>query len=51
LVGFVAGADRMFYTVRDVVTENFLLNPPQRRSDSSDLSDNVNAIPVLLNHP
>jgi hypothetical protein len=50
LFGFVARADRMFDTVRHVISENFLLNASQCRSDGSDLRDNVNAVAVFLDH-
>jgi hypothetical protein len=50
LVGFVARTDRMFDTVRHVISENFLLDAPQCRSNGSDLRDDVNAVAVFLDH-
>ena len=50
LVGFVARVDRMFDTVCPVVSENFLLNASQCRSNGSDLRDDVDAVAVFRDH-
>ena len=41
---------RMLDTMADVITEYFFFDPPKRRSDRRDLRDNVDAVPVLLDH-
>ena len=40
----------MLDTMADVITEYFFFDPSKRRSDSRDLRDNVDAVPVLLHH-
>jgi len=37
-------------TVGDVVAQNFLLDPPQRRPHRADLRDDVDAVAVVLDH-
>ena len=50
LLGFVAGRDRVFDAVRDMVGEDFLLRPSKRGSNSRNLRNDVDAIAVILNH-
>jgi hypothetical protein len=50
LICFAAGSNCVLDTVPDVITKYFFFNPSERRSDSRNLRDNVDAIPVLLYH-
>jgi hypothetical protein len=36
--------------MRDVLTQDFLLDPAQRSPDRSDLCDDVDAVAILLDH-
>ena len=50
LVGLVAGRDRVLDTMGDVIAQDFLLDPAQRRPRRRDLGDDVDAIAVVLDH-
>src|SRR6266545_1121925 len=50
LLGLVAARDRVLDAMGDVILQNFLLGPPQRRAHRRDLRDDVDAIAVLLHH-
>ncbi len=50
LIGAVAGGDRAFHAMRDMVAQHFLLDAAQRRAHGGNLRDDVDAIAVLLDH-
>lgn len=50
LVGLVAAGNGVFNAMRNVVTEDFLLDPPQRGAYGLDLRDDVDAITIVLDH-
>jgi hypothetical protein len=50
LLDGVAADDGVLDTVRDVVTQNFFLDPSQRGARGRDLRDDVDAVPIILEH-
>ena len=50
LINLVARGDREFDAMADVIAKDFLLETPQGRAHRGNLRDNIDAIPVLLDH-
>src|ERR1043166_1299007 len=50
LVGLVAGRDGVLDAMRDMIAQDFLLDPAQRGARRRDLSHHVDAITVILDH-
>src|SRR5882757_6051351 len=50
LVGLVARRDRVLDAMGDMVAQDFLLDPAQRRPRRRDLRDDVDAVAVVLHH-
>ena len=50
LVGLVAALDRVLDAMRDVIAQDFLLDPAQRSAHGADLRHDVDAIAVVLDH-
>jgi len=50
LLGGVAAFDRVLDTVRDVLSQDLLLDTPQRGAHRRDLRDDVDAVAVIFNH-
>jgi len=46
----VSAGDRVLDAVLDMVFQDFLLDPPQRRAYRRDLRDDVDAVAVTLDH-
>jgi hypothetical protein len=40
----------VFHTVSDMIPQDFLFQTPQCGADRRNLSDDVNAVPILLDH-
>lgn len=51
LFGAIARDDRILDAGRDMVTQDFFLRASKRRTHCRDLRDDVDAIPIFLNHP
>src|SRR5712671_4716967 len=50
LVGLVARGNRVLDAMGDMVAQDFLLDPAQRRPRRPDLGDDVDAVAVVLDH-
>lgn len=50
LVDLVAGSDRMFNAMCNVVAQDLLLGTPERRAHGGNLGDNIDAVAVALDH-
>ena len=50
LVGPVPATDRVFHAMGHVIPEDFFFHPPERRPDRRDLRDDIDAVPVLIDH-
>src|SRR5882757_8125597 len=50
LVGLVTGRDRVLDAMGDMVAQDFLLDPAQRRPRRRDLGDDVDAVAIVLDH-
>jgi hypothetical protein len=50
LIGFVAAVNRVFNAMSQVIPENFFLDATQRCPDRGDLGDDVDAVPILIDH-
>src|SRR5688572_18266635 len=50
LIGLIAGSDRVLDAMRDVVAQDLLLDPAQRRAHRRNLGDDVDTVTVLLDH-
>src|SRR5215471_15776353 len=50
LIGLVAGGDRVFHAMGDVITQNFFLDAAERGAHSRNLCDEVDAIAVFVDH-
>lgn len=50
-IGSAARLDCAFNAMCDVVAQDFFLGTAQRRAHRGNLCDDVNAVPVLLDHP
>jgi hypothetical protein len=50
LIGLVAAGDRMFDAMRHVIPQHLLFNATERGPDSGYLSDDVDAVAVLVDH-
>lgn len=50
LVGLVAAADRVFHAVSHVIPKDFFFNPAERGPHRRDLGNDVDAVPVLVDH-
>ena len=50
LVGLVAGRDRVLDAMGDVIAQDFLLDPAQRRARGRDLGDDVDAVAIVFHH-
>jgi hypothetical protein len=50
LLGLVARRDGMIDAMRDVITQDLLLDAAQRRAHRRDLCDDVDAIAVVVHH-
>src|SRR5690348_7290764 len=50
LVRLIAGRNRMFHTMADMIAQQFLLHPGKRGPHGADLCDDVDAVAVFLHH-
>src|SRR5687767_3085126 len=50
LVGLIAGGDRVLDAMRDMIAQDFLLDPAQRGAHRGNLRDDVDAVAVFLDH-
>ena len=50
LIARVAGRDRALNAMRDMITQNLLLDPAQCGADGRNLRHDVDAVTVVLNH-
>src|SRR5215475_1844137 len=50
LIGLVAGGDRVFHAMGDVIAQNFFLDAAERGAHSRNLCDEVDAIAVFVDH-
>jgi hypothetical protein len=50
LISSIVAADRVFHAVGHVIPENFFLDTAQGRLDRGDLSDDIDAVAVLVDH-
>ena len=48
--GCVVADNSLFDAMRDVLTQDFLLNASERSSDGGDLRDDIDAVAIFLNH-
>ena len=42
--------DRLFHAMRDMVSQDFVFDPLQRRTNRTDLGDDIDAIALVLDH-
>lgn len=50
LLHFVAAVDRLVDAMGDVIAEDLLLDPAERRPDRGNLSDDIDAVAIRLDH-
>ena len=50
LIYRIARYDRVLHTVRDVIAQHFVLDPSQSGARRSDLGDDIDTVPILLDH-
>src|SRR6266851_1593080 len=50
LLALVAAGDGVLDAMRDVILEDFLLRPPQRRAHRRNLRDDIDAVAIILDH-
>jgi hypothetical protein len=50
LLGFIAAAERVFDAVFQMLPENLVLDPLQRRTDRLNLGQDVDAVSFILDH-
>src|SRR6516162_7540260 len=50
LIGLVAAIDRVLHAVSYVIPQDFLLDAAKCRPHSGNLGDDVDAIPILVDH-
>ena len=50
LIGFVAAGNGMRDAMRNMLAQDFLFRPPQRRAHGGDLRDDIDAVTVVFDH-
>ena len=50
LIGLVAAVDGVFHAMGYVILKDFFFNSPERGTDRRDLRDDIDAVPVLVDH-